>query len=248
MATSAAWLKFFLAPIEILSNLTKQVRDNRLNFSSAFTFSQVPDADGVDVLTVGINVANTSYEPTANTIPIRNGSGTLKGNVITATSFTYVTPITITGEESFQSNAAMETPTAWVWDFNRFPNVVTTGATWVCDLRLPAGATLKTVSVVFTPAGGHGALPVTTDLPLLALVSYDDAGASTAHGTAYDAPVDIPDYEQKRTLTITIGGGGIVVDATRRYMLIFRTEMGANFVGGTILQRPGRWTATVSTP
>lgn len=248
MATSAAWLKFFLAPIEILSELVKQTRDNRLNFSRAFTFSQVADADGIDCLTVDIAVANTSYEPTANTIPIRNGSGTLKGNVITATSFTYVTPITVTGEEPFASNAAMESPANWVWDFNRFPNVATVGATWVCDLKPPTGSLLKTVSVVFTPAGAHGALPVTTDLPLLGLVSYDDAGASISHGAVYDAPASIVDYEQKRTLTITIGGGGIVVDATRRYLLIFRTEMGVNAVTGTILQRQGRWTAEVSTP
>ena len=243
----AAWLKNYLAPIRFLVAGIAQIRDDRVNFRNGFTASQVADADGVNVLTIDADLSDTSYEPTADTIPLRNGSGTLKGNTITATSFTYVTPITVTGEEPFHSNAAMDSPADWTWNFNRFPVVTTVGATWVCDIKPPSGSMLKTVSVVYTPQSGHIALPLTTDRPLLALVSYSDDGTSSAHGTAYDAPVDIPDFEQKRTLTISLGSG-LSISATRRYVLIFRTETGANAIVGTILQRQARWTADVSTP
>lgn len=244
---AASWLKVFLAPLDILVAGILQIRDHRVNFGSGFTASQVPDADGVNVLTIDADLADTSYEPTASTIPIRNGSGTLKGNVITSTSFTYVTPVTIQYDEPFNSNAPIES-TDWSWNFSKFPTtVVSTATTWRCELNLIPGSTLKTVSAVYTPNTGHGALPLTTDRTRVLLFSYEDDGSATAIANVYDNPASVVAYEANRTLTLDLGAG-ITVVAGRRYVFFFQSEGGANAQDGTILTRQARWTAEVSKP
>lgn len=244
---AASWLKNYLAPIRFLVASIAQVRDDRVDFRNGFTASQVADSDGVNVLTIDVDAANASYEPTANTIPLRNGSGTLKGATITATSFTYVTPIEIQYDEPFYSNQAIES-TDWAWNFDRSPaTTVATAATWACDLNLIPGSTLKTVSAVYTPPGGHGALPLTTDRTRVLLFSYEDDNTATAVANVYDNPASVVDYEANRTLTLDLGAG-ITVVAGRRYVFVFQSEGGANAVSGTILTRQARWTATVSSP
>lgn len=244
---AASWLKIFLAPIRFLVGGIAQNRDDRVNFRNGFTASQVLDADGLPVLTIDNDVSNTSYEPTADTIPIRNGSGTLKGATITATSFTYVTPITIQRDEPFQSNNAIES-TDWSWNFNRSPTTtVVTAATWACDLNLIPGSTLKTISAVYTPPGGHGALPLTTDRTRVLLFSYEDDNTTTLISSVYDNPASVVEYEANRTLTLDLGSG-ISVASGKRYVFVFQSEGGANAVSGTILCRQARWTATITAP
>ena len=244
---AAAWLKNFLAPIRFMLAGVAQVRDDRIDFRNGFTASQVLDTDGVPVLTFDVITSNTSYEPTANTIPIRNGSGTLKGNVITSTSYTYVTPITIQYDEPFQSMAYMFS-TDWTWNSSRCPTtVVATAATWRCDLNLIPGSTLKTISAVYTPPSGHGALPLTTDRTRVLLFTYEDDNTATAVANAYDNPASVVAYEANRTLTLDLGAG-ITVVAGRRYVFLFVSEGGANALSGTILCRQARWTAEVPGP
>jgi hypothetical protein len=244
---AASWLKNYLAPIRFLVAGIAQLRDDRVNFRNGFTASQVADADGINVLTIDTAISNTQYEPIPSTIPIRNASGTLKGNVITSTSFTYVTPVTIQYDEPFQSNHTIES-TDWAWNFSRVPaTTVATAATWACDLNLIPGSTLKTVSVVYTPPSGHGALPLTTDRTRVLLISYEDDGTATAIADVYDNPASVVAYEVNRTLTLDLGAG-ITVVTGRRYVFLFVSEGGANALSGTILYRQARWTAQVSAP
>jgi hypothetical protein len=245
MATSAAWLKFFLAPIEILSNLTKQVRDNRLNFSSAFTFSQVPDADGVDVLTVDIDVANTDYEPTADTIPIRNGSGTLKGNVITATSYTYSAPVSITRYDPVIIAADMLDPvTGWEMNNSREPEANAVGIEWPNEIKPPVGSSLKSITVVYTPPGAHVGLPV--DQPGIALAIITNGVGVIYETPAQDTAANVGAYEAVRALTKTFSTP-LTIEANKRYLVNFFNENDTNSLPGLKLHQPAGWTVEITT-
>jgi hypothetical protein len=245
MTTSAAWLKFFLAPIEILSDLTKQVRDNRLNFSSAFTFSQVPDADGVDCLTVDIDVANTDYEPTANTIPIRNGSGTLNGATITATSYTYSTPVSITRYDPVRIAAdKVVAVTGWSINDSREPQANAVGIEWPNEIKPPVGSSLKSITVVYTPAGAHGRVPA--DQPAIALGVITNGVGVVYETPAQDNAASVVAYEAVRTLTKTFATP-LTIEAGKRYLVNFANENNANALPGLKLHQPAGWTAEIAT-
>jgi hypothetical protein len=245
MATSAAWLKFFLAPIEILWAGAKQVRDNRLNFRYGFTLSQVADADGVDMLTVDANTANTSYEPTANTIPIRNGSGTLKGATITATSYTYSAPITITRYDPVRIAADLLDPvTGWSINNSREPEANAVAIEWPNEIKPPVGSSLKSITVVYTPPGAHVGLPV--DQPGVALAVITDGVGVVYETPAQDNAANVGVYQAVRTLTKTFATP-ITIEASKRYIVNFFNENDTNALPGLKLHQPAGWTAEITT-
>ena len=245
MAKSAAWLGFFLAPLEILLGGVKQVRDNRLNFRNGFTTSQVPDADGVNMLTVDVSVANTSYEPTANTIPIRNGSGTLKGATITATSYTYSTPVTITRYDPVRIAADLLDPvTGWSINNSREPEANAVAIEWPNEIKPPVGSSLKSITVVYTPPSAHVGLPV--DQPGIALAVITNGVGVLYETPAQDNAANVGAYQAVRTLTKTFATS-LTIEANKRYVVNFFNEKDTNSLPGLKLHQPAGWTAEITT-
>lgn len=243
---SASWLKIYLAPIRFLVNSIAQIRDDRVNFRNGFTSSQVPDADGINVLTIDVSTSNTSYEPTPSTIPIRNGSGTLKGATITATSFTYSSPKTITFREPVRAiEPALFDPVTG-WSINSSLELETNAASlqWQTELALVPGSTLTSLSVVYTPNNAHAGLP--SDQPSIELFYIDYGGTPTLIDTVQDSAANLTEYQARRTLTLTLSPE-VAISANRRYVLQFNSETGTNSLGGLALHAPAIWTAKVTT-
>lgn len=241
-----SWLSSILAPVRFFLGETEQRRDDRVSFRNGFTSSQVPDADGKNVLTFDTEVGAATVTPDANKVVKRNGSGVAYATTFVGNAFSYATPITLQFDEPMDPNSA-PSDVNWTLGFDRFPVAGATGISWVCDIKPPHESILKTVSVVYTPPGAHMALPAGTDRPSLALIAYGDDGTPDPLGSVYDDPVDAPTYEVNRTLTLDLGDG-IEIDRALTYRLIFQTEDGVNALVGTALYRQARWTAEVYNP
>ena len=244
---SASWLKNYLAPIRFFVAGIAQVRDDRVNFGRGFSASQVPDANGVNVLTIDSDLANTSYEPTASTIPIRNGSGTLKGNVITATSFTYVTPKEFTFREPIRSTEPTVFDPVTGWSINASLELEANAVPlqWITELALIPGSTLTELEVVYTPPGAHVGLP--GDQPSIELFEIGYGAAPVLVEAIQDNAASLVAYETQRTLTLVLSTP-LVVDANKRYALQFNSETAANSLAGTVLHAPAIWTVELMAP
>jgi hypothetical protein len=242
----ASWLKNYLAPLRILVAGIAQVRDDRVNLRNGFTASQVNDSDGKPVLTIDVSTANTSYEPTENTIPIRNGSGTLKGDTITASSYTYVSPVEVQRDEPFQPSSEMLSGD-WQWGASEFPTTTVIGAEWICELDLIPDSRIKSVAVVYTPPSGHTLLPAGTDRSRIVLESIADDGTATTVGSLYETAVTVESYEVNRELKLSFDNP-LTVFAGVCYRLRFQSEKGDNALTGTVLYRQARWVAEVMKP
>lgn len=242
---SAAWLKNYLAPIRFLVAGIAQIRDDRVNFRNGFTASQVADADGVNVLTIDSDLASTSYEPTASTIPIRNGSGTLKGATITASSYTYSSAREISKYDVIIPEPGLIDPvTGWTINSAREPEANAVAIEWPNEIKLPTGASLKSIRVIYTPAGAHADLPA--DQPTIALGVVADGVISMYETPAQDAAADLTAYEDVRTLTKTFATP-LTIEAANRYIVIFTNEDSTNALAGLKLHQPAGWIADVVT-
>jgi hypothetical protein len=241
----ASWLKNYLAPVQFLVNSIAQFRDNRVNFRNGFTASQVLDADGLPVLTIDSSVSSTSYEPTASTIPIRNGSGTLKGATITALSFTYSTAKEISRfDPILVSPDFIDPATGWTINSAREPQANAIGIEWANEIKPPVGSSLKSIKVEYTPAGAHVGLP--NDQPAMILAVVID-GVVTPYETAVqDNAATVLAYEAKRTLTKTFATP-LVINVAHRYIVLFENEESTNALAGLKLHQPAGWTADVVT-
>jgi len=243
----AAWLKNYLAPIRFLVAGIAQIRDDRVNFRNGFTASQVADADGVNVLTIDADLSDTSYEPTADTIPLRNGSGTLKGNVITATTFTYVTPKEFTFREPIRPTepAVFDPVTGWSINASLELEANAVPLQWVTELALVPGSTLTELEAVYTPPGAHVGLP--GDQPSIELFEVGYGAAPVLVESIQDNAADLVAYETQRTLTLVLTTP-LVVNANKRYVLQFNSETAANSLAGTVLHAPAIWTVELMAP
>jgi hypothetical protein len=241
---AASWLKIFLAPIEFLVGGIAQARDDRVNFRNGFAASQVLDADGSPVLTIDNDLADTSYEPTADTIPIRNGSGALKGNTITATSYTYSSPKEIARYDPIIPESDLIDPiTGWTINGSREPEANAVGIEWPNEIKPPVGSSLKSIRVVYTPATGHGGVPA--DQPVIALAVVVNGSISMYEVPAQDNAASVLAYETTRTLTKTFAVP-IAVNAAHRYIVLFTNEESANAIAGLKLNQPAGWIADVT--
>lgn len=242
---AASWLKIFLAPIRFLVGGIAQNRDDRVNLRNGFTASQVPDDDGVNVFTVDVDVADTSYEPTADTIPIRNGSGTLKGATITATSYTYSTAKEYARYDAIIPEPGLIDPTTgWTINASREPEANDIGIEWPNEIKPPVGALLKSIKVIYTPESGHAGLPA--DQPTIALGVVVNGAISMYETPAQDNAADLAAYEATRTLTKTFSTS-LLVNAAHRYIVLFTNEDSTNAIHGLKLHQPAGWIADVVT-
>lgn len=241
---AASWLKIFLAPIQFLVGGIAQARDDRVNLRNGFTASQVPDDDGVNVFTVDVDLADTSYEPTADTIPIRNGSGTLKGATITATSYTYSSAKEYSAYDPIIPYSDLIDPvTGWTINASREPEANDVGIEWSNEIKPPVGSLLKSIRVIYTPETGHGALPA--DQPTIALATVINGTIAAYETAAQDNAADLVAYETTRTLTKTFSTP-LVVNAAHRYLVLFTNEESTNSIPGLKLHQPAGWIADVT--
>lgn len=242
---AASWLKNFLAPIRFLVAGITQVRDDRVNFRNGFTASQVADSDGVDVLTIDVDAANASYEPTADTIPLRNGSGTLKGATITATSFTYSSAKEYSAYDPIIPEPGLiDGATGWTINASREPEANDVGIEWPNEIKPPVGSSLKSIRVIYSPAGGHAGLPA--DQPSIQLAVVADGVISAYETPEQDAAADLTAYQAVRTLTKTFATP-LTIEAANRYLVVFTSEDGADSAAGLKLHQPAGWIADVVT-
>jgi hypothetical protein len=241
----AAWLSAYLAPITILSDGTAQSRDYRVNFRNGFTLSQVADAAGVNMLTIDTEVGNAVYEPTILTAVLRNNAGAIKATTVVATTgFTYSPAKSIERDAKF-STFVIPSLSTWTYDGLGQPVAAAANQAYLGELDVPDGATLLTVTVHFTPATGHGAVPAALDMPTFTVATVDEQGGFAVLGTIQDAEALVVDYEVYRTLTVDLGAG-VTVNADARVIVAFNSEKGANNVNGTTIHRIARWTAEVA--
>lgn len=239
---AASWLRVFLAPTEWFVNSVAQAFGNIVNFRSGFTSEITTNTDGVNVLNIDVSVADAVYNADPDTIVLRNGSGAIKATTVTGTAFTYSTPVEITRDEPVGVIMTLDPITGWEINSSLEPETNATGLEWSTEIKPPAGSSLKSVAVVYTPAGAHVGLPA--DQPSIALGTIDEDGTLTAVDVAQDNAADLLEYETTRTLTLTLGSP-ITVSATTRYFLLFVSEDSTNALPGLKLHRPARWTVDV---
>jgi len=241
----ASWLKNYLAPVDFLVNWISQARDDRVNFRNGFTSSQVNDSDGEPVLTIDVDVADTSYEPTANTIPLRNGSGTLKGNVITAASYTYSSAVEVAQYDPIIPEPGLiDGVTGWTINASREPEANDVGIEWPNEIKPPVGSSLKSIRVVYTPALVHVGLPA--DQPAITLGRVINGVITPYETPAQDNAASLVAYEATRTLTKTFATP-LTIDAAHRYIVLFNNEDSTNAIAGLKLHQPAGWIADVVT-
>ncbi len=243
-AMAATWLRALLAPIRFFLNGVEQSRDDRVNLRYGFTSSQVPDADGVNVLTFDTEVGAATVTPTADKIVKRNGSGAVYGTTIVATSYSFPTPRTISYREPIRvTDPAKIDPAQWALNGSLELEAQTVDQQWIAEITPPVDSILKTISVVYTPPSAHVGLP--GDQPSIELFEIEEGVAPVLYDSAQDNAADLTAYEQKRTLTLTLATP-FTVPANKRYWLQFNCETGANKLAGTVLHVPAKWTAEIA--
>lgn len=240
-----SWLSSILAPLRIFSSGVEQTRDDRVDFRYGFTASQVPDADGINVLTIDTEVGAATVAATADKVVKRNGSGAVYGTTIVATTYSYASPVTITRDEAIAVDyASMDPTTGWSFNASVEPESNDVGIEWRAEIKPPIGSVLQSVSVRYTPPGAHGALP---DQPTVQFAIIDEDGTIAPYETpAQDSAADVAAYELgPRTLTKTFATP-LSIEADKRYLIIFTSEDGANALAGLKLHRPARWTTIIT--
>lgn len=240
-----SWLSSLLAPLRIFWNGVEQIRDDRIDFTDGFIASQVPDADGVNVLTLSTEVGKATVTPTADKVVLRNGSGVIYGTTIVATTYSYATPKTITRDEPIAVDyASMHPSTGWSINNSVEPEANAVGIEWRAEIKPPVGSTLQSISVRYTPPSTHGALP---DQPTIQLATVDEDGTLAPYETpAQDNAADVTAYELgPRTLTKTFATP-VAIASNVRYLVIFTNEDGGDAEVGLKLHRPARWTTVIA--
>jgi hypothetical protein len=240
-----SWLSSILSPIKILLNGEEQTRDDRIDFRNGFTATQVPDADGINVLTIDTEVGAATVTPTADKVVKRNGSGAVYGTTMVATTFSYASPVTITRDEAIVVDYAnMDPTTGWSINNEVEPESNDVGIEWRTEIKPPVGSVLQSFAARYTPPSGHMNLP---DQPSIWLIIVDEDGTLTTYETpAQDNAADIAAYELgPRTITKTFATP-LLVEADKRYIALFTSEDGADALSGLKLHRPARWTTIVT--
>lgn len=240
--SAATWLNLFLAPTKWYVTNVLQAFGNIVNFRSGFTSEITTNVDGIKVLNIDVNTSTAEYDADPNTLVLRNGSGAIKASTMTATAFTYSTPVEITRDEPVSVIMTLDPMTGWEINSSLEPETNGTGLEWSTEIKPPAGSSLKSVSVVYTPPSGHVGLP--GDQPLIALGTADEDGTLTPIDTVQDNAATLVAYETTRTLTLTLGSP-ITVDPATRYFILFVSEDSTNALPGLKLHRPARWTVDV---
>lgn len=240
-----SWLSSLLSPLKLLWNGVEQTRDDRIDFTDGFIADQVPDADGVNVLTLSTEVGKATVTPTADKVVLRNGSGAVYGTTIVATAFSFATAKEITFREPIRAIEPAVFDPSTGWSINDSLELLANAISlqWQTELQLIPGSTLTKIGVVYTPENGHGALPA--DQPSIELIYIDYGGTPTVVETKQDNAADVAAYEAQRTLTLTLATPVSVV-ANRRYILQFNNETGANAEPDLVLHAPAIWTAEVT--
>ena len=240
-----SWLSSLLAPLKILLNGVEQTRDDRIDFTDGFTASQVPDADGVNVLTLSTEVGKATVTPTADKVVLRNGSGAIYGTTIVATTYSYAAPVTITRDSAIIPDVAnIDGATGWSINGSLEPEANAVGIEWRNEINPPIGSTLQSIAVRYTPPAAHGALP---DQPTIQLVTVDEDGThAQIESPAQDNAADVATYELgPRTLTKTFATP-VAIASNVRYLVVFTNEDGGDAEVGLKLHRPARWTTIVT--
>jgi hypothetical protein len=240
-----SWLSSLLAPLKLLWNSVEQTRDDRIDFTDGFIATQVPDADGVNVLTLSTEVGAATVTPTADKVVLRNGSGVIYGTTIVATTYSFPTPRTISYKEPIRVTDVdkMDPVTGWILNSSQELEAADVSLQWLAEITPPVGSNLKTISVVYTPPGAHPALP--GDQPSIELFTIAEGTAPTLYDSVQDNAADLLAYEAKRTLTLTLGTPITIVSGTR-YWLQFNAETSTNAAAGTALHVPAKWTAEIT--
>lgn len=243
-----SWLSTILAPLRLFLNGVEQTRDDRVNFRYGFTGTQVPDADGVNMLTLDTETGAATVLPTADKVVKRNGSGAAYATTFVGTSFAFATPRTISFKEHLRilEPAAIDPVTGWSINGAQDLEANAVDLQWLTEITPPVGSVLKTISAVYTPPRGHGGYVAVADQPSIELFVIDEGvPPGGAFDSAQDDAADLVAYETKRTLTLTLGAP-LTIAADKRYWVQFNTEGGANKLAGTELHVAAKWTAEIA--
>lgn len=246
MADSATWLKQFLAPLVLLWKGVKQNRDDRVDFRDGFVASQVPDANGVNVLTFDTEVGAATETPDPSKVPIRSASGALYATSFVADPagfFAYSSAKPVTVVEKLSVLEVIDPVTGWSIVGGGTPKANAVGLTWTTEITPPHGATITSISVRLAGDTGHVALPA--NMPTFSIAQIDGDGNVLALGGPYvDASPDIASYEVFHA--IDSGTVNLPIDRTQyRYFVTLSTESGANSLPNTVISQPARWTADI---
>jgi hypothetical protein len=239
-------LSSILLPIRIFLAGEEQTRDDRLNFRYGFTAAQVPDADGINVLTIDTEVGAATVTPTANKVVKRNGSGSIYGTTIVATTYSYASPVTITRDEAIVPDVMnIDAVTGWTLNSSVEPESNAIGIEWRTEIKPPVGSVLQSIAARYTPPSAHGALPA--DQPVLLLAVVDEDGAISIYETAaQDSAADVAAYELAPRTIIKTFATPVTIEANKRYIVSFTSEDGGDALPGLKLHRPARWTTVIT--